>query len=64
MSDNNYQSRSHMSCFTWKNATYSLAGLLLAAVSYAAWAEHQYANSEDVKEIKQILVKCLIEKKC
>lgn len=51
-------------CVTWKNATYALVGLFMAAVSYAGWAHQQYANADDVKEVKEILVKCLIEKKC
>jgi hypothetical protein len=51
-------------CVTWKNATYILAGLMLSALSYIAWADTHYADANDVQEIKGILVKCLIEKKC
>ena len=54
----------HGQYITWKAATYALAGLLLAAMAAFAWAETNYASAEDVKEIKGILVKCLIEKRC
>lgn len=64
MANDNCVTGPHVSCFTWKNATYALAGILLAAISYAAWAQANYASVDDVKEVKEILVRCLIEKKC
>ena len=54
----------HSQYITWKAATYALAGLLLAFAGAFAWAETNYASAQDVQEIKGILVKCLIEKRC
>lgn len=51
-------------CITWKNAFFGLAALTTVFAGHVAWAETRYANADDVKEVKQILVKCLIEKKC
>ena len=51
-------------CVTWKNAFFGLAALGMAFLGHLAWAETNYADAEDVKEIKGILVKCLIEKRC
>ena len=51
-------------CVTWKNATYILAAACMAFIGHMAWAQEEYASNDDVTEIKGILVKCLIEKKC
>lgn len=40
-------------------------GVLLAGVLSAfVYMQNTYASKDEVAEIKQILVKCLIEKKC
>jgi hypothetical protein len=49
---------------TWKHAFFGLLAMTSVALTHAAWAETHYADADDVTEIKQILVKCLIEKKC
>jgi hypothetical protein len=49
---------------TWKAASYAMGSMLVASVLTFAWMQDTYASKEEVSEIKEILVKCLIEKRC